>query len=614
MWDTGRRGAPINRSHLHKSERLAWQAVVVSPVPSLGSISFTKFVSPEATLTKLAQLVPGITTAAEVEGLLEAGEGNGPLWNDLFEYEPAVRSDKVPAGTQVIQDNELLRAVRAGRADRHLLLWAALVMAEPRLEAIVREVLTDSDGHLKVSEVNADRLESVLQSRAAANPKLPSGRKPTTNILSLLSGCQLIEPRRVGGTIVGVDRFLPTRFAAQGVVTLVGERLAAQGILAVPSGTIDLAISIGANTWLNLSRDEFVAALAPAPASTQSQSTRGPIPDDLVELATQLRRKKQVVLQGPPGAGKTFVARKYVGWATANRSEDSRVQGIIDGLPLNERDAQGIAGEIVRRGLPAVWDIVQFHPGYDYTDFVRALVAQPHGQGVTFVAQHRIFSLMCSVGNELARLGSTAELILILDEINRGDIPNIFGELLYALEYRDEAVATPYAIDGDASLTVPARLQILGTMNTADRSIAVIDYALRRRFVFLNVAATDTPINNYAFDNEETRSAALFLAALTRQALSEAPSGLKIGPSYFLASPDGVATSLEVLSARFVYEVLPLLTEYEMEGEVDSAAIEQLHGNLTLSTNSTQSANATALATYLTESPWREGNTGSGGE
>lgn len=93
----------------------------------------------------------------------------------------------------------------------------------------------------------------------------------------------------------------------------------------------------------------------------------------------------------------------------------------------------------------------------DYTDFVRALVAEPVDGGVTFTPRHKVFSLMGSVGQELLALGSSAEPVLILDEINRGDIANIFRELLYALEYRDEAVATPYTVDGHASITVPAR-------------------------------------------------------------------------------------------------------------------------------------------------------------
>lgn len=135
-------------------------------------------------------------------------------------------------------------------------------------------------------------------------------------------------------------------------------------------------------------------------------------------------------------------------WATADRAEDSRLQGILSDLPAYERRPEDIAAEVVRRGLTTVWDIVQFHPGYDYTDFVRVLVAEPVDGGVTFTPRHKIFSLMASVGQELLALGSNAEPVLILDEINRGDIANIFGELLYALEYRDEAVATPYTVEG----------------------------------------------------------------------------------------------------------------------------------------------------------------------
>ena len=353
-----------------------------------------------------------------------------------------------------------------------------------------------------------------------------------------------------------------------------------------------------------MSPAEFRDAFENPIGAANAPSVRTAVPDDLVELASQLGRKGQVVLQGPPGSGKTFVAKKYVRWVTANRSDDSRLQAIIDDLPSNERNVSGIAGEVVRRGLAGLWDIVQFHPGYDYTDFVRALVAQPHGEGVTFVPKHRILSLISSVGAELARRGYDIELVLVLDEINRGDIPNIFGELLYALEYRGEAVATPYSVDGDASLTVPTNLRLLGTMNTADRSIAVIDYALRRRFVFLEVAATDEPINLFPYDDEHTRQAALYLRSATADSLQEAPSGLQVGPSYFLATADD-QTSLEVLAARYVYEVLPLLAEYEMEGEINSSALASLRQTLGLVEGSTQRTHAVELAKHLMTQPWK---------
>jgi 5-methylcytosine-specific restriction protein B len=578
----------------------------VSPVPTVGKISFTKFTSPEATMAKLAEVVPGQTKAKDVEMILDDNsiEGSVPaqLWNDLIDYNPPA-SGRAAAGDQVVIDNELLRAARAAEPYRYVLLWAALNLADSRLDAITREVLTNSDGRFDPDSIDRQTLESTLEQRASASPDddPPRGSKATTNILSLLERCQIIVPRKYGGSIVGVERTLPTRDAAKSVVALVTERLTHQGIQAAAGGEADLALAIGANTWLGLSRQEFLTALVPPMPTSHAQSKRSAIPVELIELATQLRRKRQVVLQGPPGAGKTYIAKKYVAWATAGYIADSRLQAIIDDLPLNERNIPAIAAEIVRRGLAAVWDIVQFHPGYDYTDFVRALAAQPRGTGVTFVAQHRIFSLIAGIGTELDRLGKSIDLILILDEINRGDIPNIFGELLYALEYRGEAVSTPYAIDGDASITVPHSLALIGTMNTADRSIAVIDYALRRRFVFLDLAATANAIHMYRFDSETTRQAALFLADVTRAALADAPSGLKVGPSYFLADADGQDSSTCVLAARYVYEVLPLLTEYEMEGEIDASTLARLRARLGISQADAQTDQTAALVQRLTQ-------------
>lgn len=589
----------------------------MAPIPSLGEISFTKFTSPEATVAKLKNIVPGTTTAKDVEdALLDnsviAGSTPEPLWNDLLEYDPPLASATVPPGTQVAVDNELLRAARADRDDRHLLLWVALNLADPRLDATVREILTDTDGRLKASAVNRTTLEQALDARHSSHGDVPQGPKTTTNILSLLERCEIIEPSKHGGSIVGVNRTLPTRHAVRGAVTLIAERLAARGFVSAPGRELDLALSIGANAWLNLSPDEFRRAFISGRPVAQAQSTRKPVPKDLRELEAQVRRKGQVVLQGPPGAGKTYVAKQYVHWVTAERTEESRLQAIIDSLPVNERTIEGIADEVVRLGLAGLWDIVQFHPGYDYTDFVRALVAEPHGTGVTFTPQHRILSLIAAVGVALSEKGYDIELVLVLDEINRGDIPNIFGELLYALEYRGQAVATPYPVAGSTSLTIPENLRILGTMNTADRSIAVIDYALRRRFVFLEVASNDAPIQAFKFDDERTRKAALYLYAATAEALADAPSGLQVGPSYFLAEAD-TDDSMTVLAARFIYEVLPLLTEYEMEGEVDISAIADLRQSLGLSDGSVQGDHATELTTFLSGEPWNNTASASAG-
>lgn len=582
----------------------------MSPVPSIGKISFTKFTSPEAMVAKLATVVPGTTTAREVEQLLAStaiaqGSTPAPLWNDLIDYDPPV-DDRAQAGSQVVIDNELLRSARDAETYQYLLLWVALNLADPRLDTITQTFLTDSDGRFDTSMINRQILGQSLTAYAPNDPSFPKDGKPVMNILSLLERCQLIVPEKHGGSIVGVEMLLPTRSAAAPALKLLTERLSHQGIVPVHGRAAELALAIGANSWLGLSSDEFLVALSPS-AAKAAPAKRSTLPDDLYELATQVRRRGQVVLQGPPGAGKTYLARKYVRWATAGQVRKSRLQTIIDSLPANERTIDCIAAEVVRLGVSALWDIVQFHPGYDYTDFVRALVAEPVAGGVTFTPRHKLFSLMVGVGNKLEREGYDLELVLILDELNRGNIPNIFGELLYGLEYRGEAVSTPYAVDGDASITVPESLHVIGTMNTADRSIAVIDYALRRRFVFLDVHATDVPILSYDFDSETTREAALYLSRTTAQALSDAPAGLQVGPSYFLAQADEYDTSLSVLAGRFVYEVLPLLSEYEMEGEIEAAALNSLHSELALNAEATQRTQARGLAELLSQQVWAAG-------
>jgi 5-methylcytosine-specific restriction protein B len=561
------------------------------PVPTLGKISLTKYTSPEKILDALATVNPGHTTAADVEHALGP---LGPLWNDLIDYTPPI-TGRTTAGTQIANDNELLRAARTNAPHRYILFWAALNLADTRLDEITRTHLTDDDGHLNPNLINRDRLCIALNDEEG---------KVTTNILSLLERCQLIAPIKNSSTIIGVDHTLPTRIAAAPLVTLLTERLAPTGFIPAPTvadSATDFALAIGANAWIGLSRNEFIAALHPTPAIP---TPRLPLPADITELATQLHRKRQVVLQGPPGAGKTYLARRYISWATGRHHIDHcRLQTIIDALPENERRIDDIVAEIHRRALNTVWDIVQFHPGYDYTDFVRSLVAEPHANGVTFTPRHKMFSLIAGIGERLRRQNSPTTVVLILDEINRGNIPNIFGELLYALEYRGEAVTTPYAIDGDPSITVPDNLLLIGTMNTADRSIAVIDYALRRRFVFLTVPATDTPIRNYHFDSPTTQSAALHLYETTARALADTPTGLHVGPSYFLADPDGTATAIEVLASRYVYEVLPLLSEYTMEGDLDPTAVTAIRANLALPDIDDQPTQARILATYLSTTP-----------
>lgn len=574
----------------------------MSPFPTVGKISFTKYTQPDEMIAKLARLEPGVTTAGEVETLLGSGGSTpGPLFNDIVSYDPPIVGDSPPRTGRVV-DDELLRACREGRSEAGVLLWCALNIADRRLDRVTRTILTDSQGRIRPEMINRAKLQEALTAEAAISGQsdFPHDDKSTTNILRLTDKCGLLVPRQHGGSIVGLDQTLPTRQAVQPLITMLGEKLAQHSVGPADGAGVEFALGLGANHWLNLTPEEFRAAAVAQPGQAQTLSQREPLPDDLTELADQLQRRRQVVLQGPPGVGKTYLARRYISWATAGRAEESRLQGILADLPANERRPKDIAAEVVRRGLTTVWDIVQFHPGYDYTDFVRALVAEPVHGGVTFTPRHKTFSLMAAVGQELTAVGSTAEPILILDEINRGDIANIFGELLYALEYRDEAVATPYTVDGHASITVPASLALIGTMNTADRSIAVIDYALRRRFVFLDLPASSAAIVAHTgYPTDVAKQAALRLFELTDDALSNTAPGLRVRPSYYLIDSTAEADCLRQLAARYVYEVLPLLREYALEGELDVADLSALTAALGLEQTSAQAAAVSAVAGAL---------------
>lgn len=566
------------------------------PLNPLGSLSLTKFVRVDHVIDGLALHVhPGATTAAEVE----AQPVLKPLWNDLFLFEPKLAKGTQPAGSQVVQDDELLRAARAQREDTRLLLWCAFLIAETRWERVVREHITTPDGRFDISKISRGLIPDVLDSVGVPNPD----GKPATNFLSNMAECGLFVPQKHGGSIQAVERLLPTSHAVPGLVRMLADRAAYWGGYFQPASgeaEVDFALALGANHWLGLTSDEFRRAAHPI--VTQARTPRSPAPTVVAELAERLGKKGQVVLQGPPGTGKTYLAKQYVRWITSERHDDSRLQRILDNLPENERTPLRVADEIERAGLSAVWDIVQFHPSYEYNDFVRSLVAEPVAGGVTFTPRHGLLSFIAAVGVELEARNVAVDLVLILDELNRGNIPSIFGELLYALEYRGEPVSTPYSIDGNRSITVPESLQIIGTMNTADRSIAVIDYALRRRFVFLDVHASATPIEEHeGFVSQDDRAIALRLYTDVRTLLSTAPTGIQVGPSYFLPSGDSrnLEDSIKELASAFVYEVLPLLSEYAFEGELEEAALSAFTAERGIESGSSQVAAVDAMARHL---------------
>jgi len=170
--------------------------------------------------------------------------------------------------------------------------------------------------------------------------------------------------------------------------------------------------------------------------------------------------------------------------------------------------------------------------------------------------------------------------VLIIDEINRANLPSVLGELIYALEYRGEAVESMYAVDGDNQITLPENLYIIGTMNTADRSVGHIDYAIKRRFAFVEILPNAEVITHSKAKELFNQVAALFVQeGENGKENSEylAPDfryqDVQLGHSYFILE-NGTD---EELKMRLEYEILPILSEYLKDGVLLESAADYIN-------------------------------------
>jgi 5-methylcytosine-specific restriction protein B len=308
-----------------------------------------------------------------------------------------------------------------------------------------------------------------------------------------------------------------------------------------------IAFANATNFKVSPEQDAALRSLIGGAVTASIPSVRAQVAEDLFlpqsfleEAVEMLIAKGQAIFYGPPGTGKTWVA-------------------------------MALAKELIRNGGGT--DIVQFHPSYAYEDFIGGF--RPVEDGSDGILRYsRTYGPLRQIAAK-AEADLAHPYVLIIDEINRGNIPKIFGELLFLLEYRERGTRLQYWPEDEFSL--PKNLLVIGTMNTADRSIALVDAALRRRFSFLEFSPNKHPVNAVlkkwlAQHGLEMEPAQL----LERLNALIAEDDFAIGPSYFM-NGDGKAPDLDRIWER---EIMPLLHEHYFGGgtQLDRFELKSLRG------------------------------------
>lgn len=286
----------------------------------------------------------------------------------------------------------------------------------------------------------------------------------------------------------------------------------------------------------------------PAPAALP------PLASVPARIQATLERKGQVIVYGPPGTGKTYwaettarelAARAWFGKAAPALSPDERTQ--------------------IERAVV----MCSFHAAYGYEDFLEGFRPKESAGALVFERRDGIFKRLC----DQARAQPGKPFYLLIDEINRGDIPRIFGELLTVLEKTRRGRPICLGVSGDL-FSVPDNVFVIGTMNTADRSIALLDAALRRRFGFVELMPDGAVLGNTAVSGIPLGP---WLEALNKRILKSVrrdARNLQVGHTYLMHDGHPI-TDFTRLVQVLRDDVIPLLEEYCYE---DYEALERILG------------------------------------
>ncbi|MCK8680053.1 McrB family protein [Streptomyces lichenis] len=278
------------------------------------------------------------------------------------------------------------------------------------------------------------------------------------------------------------------------------------------------------------------------------------LPDDVRNVRDLLVHKGQVILQGPPGTGKTRLALN-VALALAGRADLLEATPAERAAVLAELSAVPVNASGPEEDLAARLTMVTFHPSYGYEDFVEGFRPDTtaDGAGLHLTMKKGVFLRVCAAAEKFP----DQTFLIVVDEINRGDLPRVLGELITLLELDKRGSVSITLPTSGRQQTVPPNIRIIGTMNSADRSVSHIDSAIRRRFAFF-----DVPPDLDALDGEiEGLGLASLLEGLNeRLDLHFGPDHL-LGQAYLLSDDRPLAT-VEQLSHAFHHEIVPLVTDY----------------------------------------------------